>query len=173
MADEVLASALGGNFSSRLYQKLRHEKSLVYGIGTNIDAYVYGNIFYILTKCRPKNLEDVISCLCEEILKIRQSGISEAELIYAKNTLKTNFLADLNNPEDLVFDYAEDFLLKRFVTIERKIVELEKVSLSDVHASAQRILSDAPTYGVIGNADAIPNYSSILAMLDIKNIPSS
>lgn len=173
MADEVLASALGGNFSSRLYQKLRHEKSLVYNIETSIDSYTCGNIFYILTRCRPKNIKDVVTCLCEEISKVRKFGISEAELGYAKNILKTGLLASLEDPEDLMFNYVENFLLGRFVPISAKLQELEKVDLSDVYTSAQRILTNAPTYGVIGNVDVLPSYPDVLAMLDIQNKPSS
>ena len=173
MADELLANAIGGNFSSRLYQVLRHEKSLVYGISTELDCYSYGNIFHILTHCLPQNTEEVIACLCEEIRKIKQYGIRDEELEYAKNTLITRLYAALTNPEDLVFDSAEDLLLGRFMDIKQQLNILEVVTVSDILASAQHILSSPPTYGIIGNAAHIPSYSSILTMLDIKNEPPS
>ncbi|MBR1605260.1 MAG: insulinase family protein [Alphaproteobacteria bacterium] len=173
MATELLANALGGNFSSRLYQVLRHEKSLIYGISTNLDCYTYGNIFHILTYCLPKNVEDVIANLCEEIRKVRLFGIRDEELVYAKNTLTTDLLATMMNPEDLVFDSTEYFLLGRFIPLEQQLVLLETVTTSDILESAQRILSNAPTFGVIGGTKEIPSYDSILAMLDIKKSPSS
>lgn len=173
MADELLANAIGGNFSSRLYQILRHERSLVYGINTELNCYTYGNIFHILTHCLPQNTEDVITCLCEEIRKVKQFGISEEELTYAKNTLITRLCSAVMDPEDFVFDAAEDMLLGRFMSIKQQLNILETVTTSDILESAQRILSNAPTYGIIGNISDNPSYSSILAMLDIKKEPSS
>lgn len=173
VTDELLANALGGNFSSRLYQTLRHERSLIYGISACIDCYTCGNIFHILTSCLPQNTNEVIACLCEEIRKVKQFGIREEELEYARNTLKTELLSSLLDPEDLVFDSAEDFLLGRFIPIATKLEILKEVTVSDILASAQRILSVAPTYGIIGNVSEIPSHSSILAMLDIQNKPSS
>ena len=173
MTDQLLANAIGGNFSSRLYQVLRHEKSLVYGISSILDGYTFGNIFHILTHCLPRKTEDVITCLCEEVRKVKQSGISEEELLFAKNTLTTELLSSLMRPEDLVFDFAEDMLLGRFIPIRQQLNIIEKVTTSDILDSAQRILSGAPTYGVIGNVSHIPSYQRILAMLDIGNSPSS
>lgn len=173
MADELLANAIGGNFSSRLYQVLRHEKSLVYGISTDLDCYTYGNIFHILTHCLPQNTEEVIACLCEEIRKVKQFGIRDEELGYAKNTLITRLCSAMMDPGDLVFDAAEDLLLGRFMPIKQQLNILEEITTTDVLNSARHILSAPPTYGVIGNASHIPSYQSILAMLDIKNKPSS
>lgn len=173
MADEVLANALGGNFSSRLYQKLRHEKSLVYNLSADLDCYTYGNIFHILTSCLPQNAEEVIACLCEEIRKVKQFGICEEELEYAKNTLITRLFSATTAPDDLVIDSAEDWLLGCFMPIKQQLSILEMITIQDVLTSAQRILSNAPAYGIIGSSDAIPSYSSVLAMLDIKNKPSS
>ena len=171
MSDELLANALGGNFSSRLYQILRHEKSLVYGISTNLDCYTYGNLFHILTYCLPKNVEEVIANLCEEVRKVRQSGIREEELTYAKNTLVTELCSEMQDPENLVFDSAEDLLLGRFMPTTQKLNILETITISDIMASARHILSSPPTYGIIGNAMYVPSYKSILTMLDIKENP--
>ena len=166
LQDELLSTALAGNFGARLYQKLRCETSLIYSVSSQIDNYSYGNLFYVSTSCRAKNLEDVIAKTCEEIRLIRESGISEQNLQCAKETYKMKLLGKLESPTDLISDYGEDFFLKRFTPVEKELELIDTVTLEDVNGAAQRIFSHKPTYGIIGDV-RIPSYSSILTMLGI------
>ena len=166
-ADEILSNILGGNYSSRLYQRLRNEQSLVYAVSADIDSYAYGDIFYISTTCLKKNLEKVLSALCEEIVFLKKNGVTYEDMTYAKRALKTVLLSEWSNPEDLIFDCAEDYFLNRFVPLDKKLQQYEQVTIEDIFNSIQNIFSVAPTYGIIGDVPNAPTYSQILKNLDL------
>ena len=166
-ADEVLANILGGNYSSRLYQRLRNNQPLVYSVSVDIDSYACGDIFNISTICLKKNLEKVLSSLCEEIVSLKKHGVTSEDMTYAKRALETVLLSEWSNPENLVFDCAEDYLLNRFVPLDKKLQQYEQVTIEDIFNSIQNIFSVAPTYGIIGDVPNAPTYSQILKNLDL------
>ena len=164
-ADEVLANVLGGNYSSRIYQKLRNELSLAYLASADINTYSCGSMFYISATCFPRNLDKVVEVICNEIVSLRENLINSDELKCAKNVMKTALLLEAENPDNLLFEVAEDYILGRFVPIDEKIRQIESVTRDDVLASARRIFNHRPTYGVIGEAQNIPSYQEIMSML--------
>ena len=166
-ADEILANLLGGHYSSRLYQRLRNRRPLVYAVSADINSYSCGNIFYISTTCLKKNLEKVLFGLCEEIVLLKENGITAEDLSYAKLALKTDLISDWSDPESFIFDCAEDYFLNRFVPFDEKLHLYEQVTIEDIHNSIKNIFSVAPTYGVIGNAPSIPSHQQILERLHL------
>ena len=164
-ADEILAMVIGNTYSSRLCSKLRSELSLVYAVSANIDSYACGDIFYITTSCLHKNLLAVVDVVCQEIVRIRENGITEDELKCAYNNLKTELWELHENPSDLIVEYCEDFLLGRFIPIEDKLKLFNQVTVAEVNASAQRIFAQKPSFGVIGNPKSFPNYAYLLNRL--------
>ena len=153
------------------FWSLEHCGKKIYPIGgavsTDIDSYACGDIFYISTTCLQKNLEKVLFGLCEEIVSLKEKGVTAEDLSSAKRILKTDLLSDWSNPENLVFDCAEDYFLNRFVPLDKKLRLYEQVTIEDINNSIKNIFSVAPTYGIIGNAPNVPSYQQILKSLKL------
>ena len=92
-------------------------------------------------------------------------GIISAWLLVKRQVRIYNIPLTKENLDDLVFDVAEDYILGRFVPIDEKIRQIESVTRDDLLASARRIFSHRPTYGVIGEAKNFPSHSDVLSML--------
>lgn len=73
---------LGGNFSSRLVDKLRQKEGLCYGAGSNFnaDAQDKSATFLMYGICNPENIEKVDSGALGELKKIVKDGVSGEEL---------------------------------------------------------------------------------------------
>ena len=84
----VLNSVLGGGLSSRLVQEVREERGLAYSVYSYHSSYSDSGLFTFYAGTRPDNYEQVIKLIVEEALKIREKGITEKELIKAKEQLK-------------------------------------------------------------------------------------
>lgn len=87
---DIISDALGGDKSSRLYQKLQKNKKLV----TEIQAYILGSLdaglFLISGKLAPgKSFEDLDQAIWEELDRIKREKIESNEITRLKNKIQT------------------------------------------------------------------------------------
>jgi len=95
---QVLAAALQGGQSSRLYQKLVREKEMVTGVGGFMDEKRGVGAFYTNATLRSTaKTEDVEAAIYEEIERLKKEPIAEWELQKAKNTTRRNFINGLQS----------------------------------------------------------------------------
>ena len=95
---QVLAAALQGGQSSRLYQKLVKEKEMVTGVGGFMDEKRGVGGFYTNATLRPgAKAEDVEAIIYAEIDRLKKEPIADWELQKAKNTTRRNFINGLQS----------------------------------------------------------------------------
>jgi predicted Zn-dependent peptidase len=90
---QVLAAALQGGQSSRLYQKLVRDKELVTNVG-GFNAENRGpGAFYVTATLRPSAKTDTVeAAIYEEIERLKQEPIADWELQKAKSATRRSFL---------------------------------------------------------------------------------
>jgi predicted Zn-dependent peptidase len=95
---QVLASALGGGSSSRLYQKLVREKEMVTTIGSFPQEMRGVGGFYVTANLRPNaKSDDVETAIYDEIARLQKEPIADWELQKAKNGARRNFINGLQS----------------------------------------------------------------------------
>jgi len=95
---QVLASALGGGSSSRLYQKLLREKEMVTNVGSFAQDTRGVGGFNVTATLRPTaKADDVEAAIYEEIARLQKEPIADWELQKAKNNTRRNFINGLQS----------------------------------------------------------------------------
>lgn len=95
---QVLAAALQGGQSSRLYQKLVKDKEMVTGVGGFMDEKRGVGGFYTNATLRPGvKTDDVEAIIYAEIEQLKKEPIADWELQKAKNTTRRNFINGLQS----------------------------------------------------------------------------
>jgi predicted Zn-dependent peptidase len=95
---QVLAAALQGGQSSRLYQKLVKDKEMVTNVGGFMDEKRGVGAFYTNATLRPGVSTEVVeAAIYEEIERLKKEPIAEWELQKAKNTTRRNFINGLQS----------------------------------------------------------------------------
>ncbi len=95
---QVLAAALQGGQSSRLYQKLVKEKEMVTNVGGFMDEKRGVGALYTNATLRPGvKTEDVEVIVYAEIERLQKEPIADWELRKAKNTTRRNFINGLQS----------------------------------------------------------------------------
>jgi len=95
---QVLAAALQGGQSSRLYQKLVKEKEMVTGVGGFMDEKRGTGGFYTNATLVPgAKAEEVEAIIYAEIDRLKKEPIADWELQKAKNTTRRNFINGLQS----------------------------------------------------------------------------
>jgi zinc protease len=95
---QVLAAALHGGQSSRLYQKLVKEKELVTNVGGFMDEKRGVGAFYTNATLRPGvTASDVEAAIYAEIDRLKKEPIADWELQKSKNSTRRNFINGLQS----------------------------------------------------------------------------
>ncbi len=93
----VLDNILGGGMSSRLFQKIREERSLAYSIFSYHSMYVETGLMAVYAGTNPENVSAVLDLIKEEIDLLLEKGITAAELERAKGHIKGNLVLSLED----------------------------------------------------------------------------
>jgi predicted Zn-dependent peptidase len=88
----VLNTVLGGSVSSRLFQKIREESGLCYAISSGLTGYTDTGELTIGFSTSVENVKRVMDAVREELLRLRQEGITPGELEMARAKIRGNLV---------------------------------------------------------------------------------
>lgn len=136
----ILNTVLGSGMSSRLFQKIREEKSLAYYVDSDIDTYTDTGIFTVSAGVNPQKLEEAVSAVVLELEKLAKVKISDKELRKGKDYLRGKLALSLEESLDKAMFYGLSWLLEdKIRTVEGILGELEKVTVQDVLEVAEKL----------------------------------
>lgn len=139
----IISNILGGNMSSRLFQKIREERGLCYSIYTYISSYEEGGIFTVYVGTTKKDYEEVIRLIKEEFDLLRSEGISIIELDKAKNQLLSSMILALESSRSRMGRMANSYLGKgEIISIDEIIEKVNSIKVEDLNSFAGKIFDE-------------------------------
>ena len=137
---KVLDIILGGNMSSRLFNRIREEMSLAYAIKSMTGSYNDTGIYVIYAGVSPRNTEKCISAVIDEIKRIKDRGVSSNELDRAKKFLISQFLMRLEDNLEYMLWLGEQKLMKNSAVKKSEILErINGVCKKDIVSLSEEI----------------------------------
>lgn len=137
---QILNNVLGGGASSRLFQKIREDRALVYSIYSYYTAFSDAGLFTIYAGTNPKNFQEVIDLIWNEIQQVIKSGITLEELDRAKEQIKGSLLMAQENVIHRMQRIGKSELIhQRLITLDEILQKISKVTLEDIHDLAREI----------------------------------
>lgn len=113
---QVLTALLASGSGSRLWDVLRRERGLTYGVSSRLEAHQQPGSVIISTFTRTEKTAETLQLVLDELDRIARERVTEQELGKAKNFLAGLFQLRLETPESLAtivldavnygFDYA-------------------------------------------------------------------
>lgn len=163
----VLSTIFGGGMSSRLFQEIREKRGLVYTINSFNQALKHAGVFGIYAGTTPKELEELLPVVADEIKKMMNDKVSETELKRAKTQIKASLLMSLESSSTTAEIMARQMLLFKRVIPTAEIVErIEAITADDLQLLAQKIFTSTPTYALLGcEGGTYPSYDDVKALL--------
>lgn len=167
-AAQIMATALGGGMSSRLFQEVREKRGLAYSVYAFLSSYEDNGIFGMYAAASETSAKELAPVMCEEVLRMAEEGISEAELERAKN----QHIAGLQMVRESVSSVAEwigRHLLcyREYRTAEMLEAGYEAVTREDVRCCLQQMLASGPltlaALGPQGELAAYPEISTLFS----------
>ncbi len=151
----LVNNVLGGCISSRLFQKIREEKGLVYSIYSHLDTYRDTGIFSIYAALSPEQLMNVVKLIKEEIDCLKKYLITEEELNKSKEQIKSSYILGLEDTFSRMINLGESELLLRRIIPHKEIIEtIDKICIDDIERVVLRVF-DESKYNIayVGNVE--------------------
>ncbi len=147
----ALSTALGGGVSSRLFQRVREERGLVYNIYSGPSFYPTCGEFTIYAACAPKSLGEVRALIAEEIQNVLDGGLTEKEFTQTMAQIKTGFVLGMESAYTRMAGMAMYLLLHDKVVTPRESLSLmQKVTLKSVNRVAREVLGGEMKMSAVG-----------------------
>ena len=153
---DVVEHALGGGFSSRLFNRIRTERGLAYATGAQAGAgFLRPGVFLAYSLTQTDSTLTALGLLEEEVRRIVAEPITAQELQTAKGAAQASFIFNFEQPSQVLFraafyeaaGYPADFL-------ETYNARLNGVSRESALAAAQsHILPDAAVVVIVGREE--------------------
>ncbi|MCT4606776.1 MAG: insulinase family protein [Marinisporobacter sp.] len=160
----LMNTVFGGSMSSRLFQNIREDKGLAYSIFSYPSAYQQIGLFTICAGINPSQLEEVNLLIKEEINKMKKDGLTEAELIKAKEQLKGNYILGLESTSSRMLAIGKSELFLEKIYSQKEVLEkIDNIKMEDIRNVIDKIfVLDQATVAVVGKVDQETQVNELL-----------
>ena len=160
----VLATLLGGGMSSRLFQKVREERGLVYSIFAFHAAAVDSGLFGVYAGTGAREVPDLLPVVCEEIADLAAHDAGAAELDRARAQLKASILMNQESTSGRCEQLANQLLIYGRPVPPAEIVQsIEAVDAAAVRDLTARMAASRPTLTSLGPVAQVAGYEGVAA----------
>ena len=136
-AADVMANIIGGGTSSRLWQKVREERGLVYSVGASAISYQDCGMFSIFAATSPEQVEEVVDLSIAEMRNVVRYGVTSGELDLAKQQAVASILLSLEDSAARAATLAQSEMTHgRQISVEETLAKLDAVTTSEIQAIA-------------------------------------
>jgi predicted Zn-dependent peptidase len=158
----VLNNIFGGSMSSRLFQKIREEKGLVYSVYSHPSSYKNTGTFTIYAGLSPKQIYNVVNIIKNDIEELKLNLITIDELEKSREQLKGNYILGLESTSSRMAEIGKSELTLGEIYSPKEILEkIDKVTLEDVKETIDKIFNynkfNIAYVGNITNKEAMEN----------------
>lgn len=139
----VLASILGGGMSSRLFSEVREKRGLGYYVSASIEERTDTGFFEIDAGVNNDRVLEAVTVVMEELRKIKQEGVTSAELKRAiDRTIGSTALA-LEHSNFLAQNLGGSVLFEdKVLTPEDELAKIKAVTLNDIKSVTEEIFKE-------------------------------
>lgn len=136
----VLANALGGGMSSRLFTEVREKRGLAYSIRAGAESGTDYGYFLIHGGISKGKTAEALKVIVGQLNDIKKNSITKEELVKAKNAIEGGLFLGLETSDDVAeFWGAQEVLLNRTQTPHDYLGKIKTVTLADVQSVANEV----------------------------------
>jgi predicted Zn-dependent peptidase len=150
----VLNAAFGGGMSSRLFQEVREKRGLAYSVYSFSAQHADTGMWGIYVGCLPAKADEVLAICAEEISRVIEGGLTDAELARGKGQVRGSIVLGLEDPSSRMSRLGKSELVyPRLEPVDEVLAAIDAVTHDDVRAVAADILARPKALAVVGPFD--------------------
>jgi predicted Zn-dependent peptidase len=134
----VLNNLLGGGMSSRLFQNIREKQGLAYAVFSELTPYSDVGMLSVYAGTATENVGNVLDLTIAEFRAMKESPVSEEELLRAKNHLKGSLMLSLESTSSRMSNLArQELYFHRFSSLDEILNSIQAVTREEVQTLAR------------------------------------
>lgn len=144
-AASLLNTVLGGNMSSRLFQKIREQRGLAYSVYSFSSSYVDTGMSGIYLGTDSTNGPEALALILDELKALKETPIAPGELSDAKEYTKGGLIMAAESVDNQMVRIAQNEIhLGYYMPLSDIIANVDAVTLEDIMTLSREIYHAHP-----------------------------
>ena len=157
----ILNAVLGGGMSSRLFQEVREKRGLAYSVYSFVQSYADTGYFGVYVGSQPNQAAEAMHVIQTTLADMRAAGATETEILRGKGQLRGGLVLGQEDTGSRMTRIAKAELVSGELLSVSQVLEcVDSVTLADITAIAEDLLSKEPTLGVVGPYSDTQDFTS-------------
>ena len=132
---------MGEGMSSRLFMELREKRGLVYDVHSYPAHFRDAGSFNVYTGVDPKNAQDALKVVLEELGRMATDGPTEEEAVKARELSKGRLMLRMEDTRNVSgWVGGQELLMGNVRSIEDAVREMDAVTMDDMRRVARELL---------------------------------
>lgn len=154
----LLNTIVGGNMSSRLFQKIREEKGLAYSVFSYHSSYQKAGLFAIYAGTAHEQVDELVANVQAILREVQQEGVSKKELTKAKEQLKSNLMLGLESTNNRMSRLGRnEILLEKHLSLDELVEQVNQITLDELNELASQLFASPCSLAIVSPNQDIPS----------------
>ena len=147
----VLASALGGGMSSRLFQEIREKRGLAYSVYAYAQQFAGSGQIGFYAGCNPTKAIEVVEIIREVLADVAENGMSHEEIERAKGAVRGSLVLSQEDSASRMSRIGKnEIVYGQVMGFDDILKAIARVNPTDVREIANEYLTKSPTLALVG-----------------------
>lgn len=143
----VLNTVIGDSMGSRLFQEVREKRGLGYTIASYANMHREGGYFAVYGGTSPDTYAECLDTVRAELLKVRETGVSDAELMRAKAQARSGLVMKQESLSSRMSRIGtSEIYYGRVVPLSEALARMNAVTPDEVLKVARAVIPDDPSH---------------------------
>ncbi|MSO43047.1 MAG: insulinase family protein [Candidatus Planktophila sp.] len=159
----ILASALGGGMSSRLFQEIREKRGLAYSVYAFAQQFAGSGQIGFYAGCKPAKAIEVLEIIREVLADVANNGMSYEEIERAKGAVRGSLVLSQEDSGSRMSRIGKNEIVYGYVMGFDDILKaVSKVNEADIREIASAYLTKTPTLALVGPFKSTAKFEKVL-----------
>ena len=159
----VLASALGGGMSSRLFQEIREKRGLAYSVYAYAQQFAGSGQIGFYAGCNPTKAIEVVEIIREVLADVAENGMSHEEIERAKGAVRGSLVLSQEDSASRMSRIGKnEIVYGQVMGFDDILKAISCVNSTDVREIASEYLTKSPTLALVGPFKSESKFEKVL-----------
>jgi predicted Zn-dependent peptidase len=159
----VLASALGGGMSSRLFQEIREKRGLAYSVYAYAQQFAGSGQIGFYAGCNPTKAIEVVEIIREVLTDVAENGMSHEEIERAKGAVRGSLVLSQEDSGSRMSRIGKnEIVYGQVMGFDEILKAISRVNPTDVREIANEFLTKSPTLALVGPFKSEAKFEKVL-----------
>ncbi len=147
----ILATALGGGMSSRLFQEIREKRGLAYSTYAYSQQFAGSGVLSFYVGCKPDRAIEATKIIQDILHDVAEKGLTQEEILRAKGAVSGSLVLSQEDTGSRMTRIGKSELVYgEIMSFDQILQEIADVTPDQIKEIARQSLPTSPTLAVVG-----------------------